>query len=461
MTDKMLPHKLEDERRVLGCLLVEHHAISQVADTLRAEHFYRDAHQIIYSAMISLYERQEENDYYSIEDYLERTDKLEQIGGSRYLSDLADATAVSARLETYVGRIIDTYKLRKIIHAGGQMVAMAYESGETSADMVVEQAEALVYGISSHDTVKEVVSAETCVNEFFQWFKMDEPANGAIVGVPSGLYDLDKKTGGWQKSDLVVIAGRPAMGKTSLMMSIARNAAVDHGCGVLAFSLEMSRGQLMQRLIALEARVDVQRVRFQQVEEDEKVRIIEAGGVLCQAPIYIDDTPGITLSAMRSRIRRTLAQHNIDLIIIDYLQLIQATMDGKRIRERYQEVSEVARGLKNLAREFDLPVLALAQLSRAVEGRADKVPQLSDLRDSGEIEQAADIVVFIHRDDYYAGFDKETGMSKSDRPKTADLVFAKHRNGAIGEVVVGFEASQTRFHDLAERFADGTIVQEG
>lgn len=217
----------------------------------------------------------------------------------------------------------------------------------------------------------------------------------------------------------------------------------------------------MQRLIALEARVDVQRIRFQQINEEEKVRIIDAGGTLCKAPIYIDDTPGITLSAMRSRIRRTLAQHNIDLIIIDYLQLIQATMDGKRIRERYQEVSEVARGLKNLAREFDLPVLALAQLSRAVEGRADKVPQLSDLRDSGEIEQAADIVVFIHRDDYYAGYDKETGLSKSDRPKTADLVFAKHRNGSIGEVVVGFEASQTRFHDLAERFADGTIIQEG
>lgn len=461
MKNKMLPCKIDDERRVLGCLLVEHQALSLVADTLRPEHFYRDAHQTIYAAMMSLYERQEDNDYFSVEDYLERTGKLEAIGGSLYLGDLSNEIAVSARLETYVERIIDAYKLRKLIQAGGQMATLAYDAGDAPADAIIEQAEALVYSIARNDVVREVVSAETCVNEFFEWFKMDEPANGAVTGVPSGLHDLDKKMGGWQKSDLVVIAGRPAMGKTSLMMGMARNAAVDYGCGVLAFSLEMSRAQLMQRLIALEARVDVQRVRFQQVDEDEKVRIINAGGVICKAPIYIDDTPGMTLSAMRSRIRRTMAQYQIDLIIIDYLQLVQATMDGKRIRERHQEVSEVARGLKNIAREFNVPVLALSQLSRAVEGRSEKVPQLSDLRESGEIEQAADIVVFIHRDDYYAGYDKETGQSKSDRPKTADLVFAKHRNGSVGEVVVGFEASQTRFHDLAERFVDGSIIQEG
>jgi replicative DNA helicase len=315
--------------------------------------------------------------------------------------------------------------------------------------MALEKTEEIVYGLGNRSIASEVSQAGSLFMEFYDQLGQ-LPTGGSIVGVPSGLHALDNMTRGFQRSDLIIMAGRPAMGKTSLAMTMARNAAIQYNYGVLVFSCEMSKMQLIQRLVALQTGINVQRLFTKQLDSAEIDHVASVGHIIDEAPLWIDDTPGLTIAAMRSKIRRMLAEHQIDFIIVDYLQLMQATIDGKRIKDRLQEVSEVARSLKNVAREFNLPILALAQLSRAVEGRAEKIPQLSDLRESGELEQAADIVMFIHRDDYYAGYDKETGESRSNRPKTADIIIAKHRNGPVGEVLVGFEASQTKFCNLEE-----------
>lgn len=449
MTKKGLPASVEAEKGILSILLLWPNEFAVVADRLKAEHFYRDAHRTIFAAMQHLFERQQEVSMFTVQDYLEDKDELDKIGGEFYLMDLYNDVVSSNRLETLVDKVIKRAVLRSLIEKSGSIASLAYEATDDDVDTIVEQSEALIYEATHQVSTNEPVSFSETLNDFLDWFDIDTQG-GAITGVPTGLDDLDIKTGGLQKSDLIIIAGRPAMGKTSLCMSLARNTSLKYQRNVLVFSLEMSKMQLTQRMIAGEARIDLQRIRTRNVTEEERARVIETSNQLFDAPIIIDDTPGLTLAGMRSKVRRALLKQEIDLIIVDYLQLVQATIDGKRIRERYQEVSEVARGLKDLAREFDIPVIALAQLSRAVESRADKIPQMSDLKESGEIEQAADIVMFIHREDAYAKFDRETGKSSSERPKTADLIFAKHRNGPAGEITVGFEASQTRFCNIWE-----------
>lgn len=447
--DTMLPHSLEAERGVLGCILIDPDCLSLIADTLKAEHFYQDAHHTIYHTMLTLFERQRLPDSYTVQQELEQNGHVDAVGGFDYIMQLVSHVTHTRMVETYAKDII-TYAVRRQTRAiGSQIVTLAHEPLE-SEDLIT-QVEELTYSLSSGVTTDDIVSIGDVFNDVFGNGELENTvAEGSITGVPTGFTAIDRLTCGLQKSDLIVMAGRPGMGKTTLMMNIARNAAATYGQGVLAFSLEMSREQLTQRLTASEAHVDLQRLRFRQLSEEEKTRVIEASTPISQMPIWIDHTPAITLVQMRSRIRRWISKHQIDLIVLDYLGLMQATVDGKRIRDRLQEVSEIARGLKAMAREFNIPILALCQLSRAVESRSSKVPQLSDLRESGEIEQAADIVIFIHRDDYYAGFDEESGVSKSNRPGTADVVFAKHRNGPVGEVVVGFQGNETRFYDLYE-----------
>lgn len=442
--NNMPPSSVEAEMGILGILLTFSDEFALAADRLQPSHFYREAHRIIYESMLHLFELRQEISVFRLVDYLEGVHKLEQVGGRGYLYELMSKQAIVGTLDELTEMVIKRAVLRKLIEISGTIAAEAWEANDERVEDVVQTAETLIYEVSHQETKTETSSIATEMNEFLTWFDQEDQG-GSITGVPTGLDDLDMKTGGWQRSDLIIVAGRPAMGKTSLCMQLARNAAVDYDRNVLVFSLEMSKQQLVKRMAASEARLNVQRVMQRNVTPDERAMVIEKGTELMQSPIFIDDTPAISLSKMRSKIRRMLLKVDIDLIIVDYLQLVQATMDGKRIRDRYQEVSEVARGLKDLAREFNIPVIALAQLSRAVESRADKIPQLSDLKESGEIEQAADIVVFIHRDDYYAGFDRESGKSLSERPKTADLIFAKHRNGPVGECVVGFESSQTRF----------------
>jgi len=325
-----------------------------------------------------------------------------------------------------------------LIHAAGQIAAIAYEEGD--ADIALDKAEQLIFNISQRHARSDFAHMRDVLAEYMNKLDQLHERRGTIVGVPTGFTDLDRITGGLQKSDLIVLAARPGIGKSSLALSLAHNTALKYHNSIAVFSLEMSKDQLAQRLLSMDARIDQQRLRTGIIEEDEWDRIVYAMDTLSESNIWIDDTAGISTMEMRSKARRLQAEHGIDLIIVDYLQLMQATIGGKRNENRVQEISEISRSLKGLARELNVPVLALAQLSRAVESRQSKVPQLSDLRESGSIEQDSDIVMFIYRDDLY--------NQESERKNIADIIIAKHRNGPVGEISLYFQANQTRFRDL-------------
>ena len=436
--EKLLPQNIEAECGVLGSIIIDPEAIVQVADFLVPDDFYRDAHRTIYEVILQLYEQHEPADFITICDELERRNKLEDIGGASYITSLVNQVPTSGNVE-YYGRIVErTAILRRLIHAAGQIAAIAYEEGD--ADVALEKAEQLIFNISQRHSRIDFSLLRDILAEYMQKLDQLHEHRGNIVGVPTGFTDLDRLTGGLQRSDLIILAARPAVGKTSLSLSLAHNAAVKYQHSVAIFSLEMSKEQLVQRLLSMDAGIDQQRLRTGWIEDEEWERIIYAMGTLSEANIWIDDTAGISTVEMRSKARRLHAEHGIDLIIVDYLQLMQATVGGKRNENRVQEISEISRNLKGLARELNIPVLALAQLSRAVESRQSKVPQLSDLRESGSIEQDSDIVMFIYRDDVY--------NPESERKNIADIIVAKHRNGPVGEVSLYFQASQTRFRDL-------------
>ncbi len=437
--EKLLPQNIEAECGVLGSIIIDPEAIVQVADFLHSDDFYRDAHRTIYEVILQLYEQREPADFITISDELERRNKLEEVGGASYITSLINQVPTSGNVE-YYGRIVErTSILRRLIHAAGQIAAIAYEEGD--ADVALDKAEQLIFNISQRHARTDFSLLRDILSEYMNKLDQLHERRGTIVGVPTGFTDLDRLTGGLQRSDLIILAARPSIGKTSLALSLAHNSTVKYQHSVAIFSLEMSKEQLVQRLLSMDAGVDQQRLRTGWIEDDEWDRIIYAMGTLSEANIWIDDTPGITTVEMRSKARRLQAEHGIDLIIVDYLQLMQSVLgSGKRNENRVQEISEVSRNLKALARELNVPVLALAQLSRAVETRQSKVPQLSDLRESGSLEQDADIVMFIYRDDIY--------NPESERKNIADIIVAKHRNGPIGEVSLYFQASQTRFRDL-------------
>ena len=437
--EKLLPQNIEAECGVLGSIIIDPEAIVQVADFLHSDDFYRDAHRTIYEVILQLYEQREPADFITISDELERRNKLEEVGGASYITSLINQVPTSGNVE-YYGRIVErTSILRRLIHAAGQIAAIAYEEGD--ADVALDRAEQLIFNISQRHARTDFSLLRDILSEYMNKLDQLHERRGTIVGVPTGFTDLDRLTGGLQRSDLIILAARPAIGKTSLALSLAHNSTVKYQHSVAIFSLEMSKEQLVQRLLSMDAGVDQQRLRTGWIEDDEWDRIIYAMGTLSEANIWIDDTPGITTVEMRSKARRLQAEHGIDLIIVDYLQLMQSVLgSGKRNENRVQEISEVSRNLKALARKLNLPVLALAQLSRAVETRQSKVPQLSDLRESGSLEQDADIVMFIYRDDIY--------NPESERKNIADIIVAKHRNVPVGEVSLYFQASQTRFRDL-------------
>jgi replicative DNA helicase len=436
--EKLLPQNIEAECGVLGSILIDPEAIVQIADFLLSEDFYRTAHRIIYQIIIQLYEQHEPADYITICDELERHGKLEEVGGASYITSLINQVPTSGNVE-YYGRIVErTAILRRLIHAAGQIAAIAYEDGD--ANIALDKAEQLIFAISQRHARADFTALRDLLSDYMSKLDQLHERRGTIVGVPTGFTDLDRLTGGLQKSDLIILAARPAIGKTSLGLSIAHNSAVKHGHSIAIFSLEMSKEQLVQRLLSMDAGIDQQRLRTGWIEDDEWDRIIYAMGTLSEANIWIDDTPGISTMEMRSKARRLQAEHSVDLIIVDYLQLMQSVAGGKRNENRVQEISEISRNLKGLARELNVPVMALAQLSRQVESRQSKIPQLSDLRESGSIEQDADIVMFIYREDVY--------NPDTERKNIADIIVAKHRNGPVGEVSLYFQASQTRFCDL-------------
>ncbi len=379
--EKLLPQNIEAECGALGSIIIDPEAIVQVSDFLHADDFYRDAHRTIYEVILQLYEEHEPADFITICDELERRNKLEEVGGASYITSLINQVPTSGNVEFYARIVERTAILRRLIHAAGQIAAIAYEEGD--ADIALDKAEQLIFNISQRHARSDFAHMRDILAEYMNKLDQLHERRGTIVGVPTGFTDLDRLTGGLQKSDLIVLAARPGIGKSSLALSLAHNSALKYQNSIALFSLEMSKDQLAQRLLSMDAGIDQQRLRTGRIEEDEWDRIVYAMDTLSEANIWIDDTAGISTMEMRSKARRLQAEHGIDLIIVDYLQLMQATIGGKRNDNRVQEISEISRSLKGLARELNIPVLALAQLSRAVESRQSKVPQLSDLRESG------------------------------------------------------------------------------
>jgi replicative DNA helicase len=435
--EKALPQNIEAEAGVLGSMIIDPEAIVQVADILQPDDFYRESHRLIYQAALDLYEHREPADIITLCDELERRGVLEDVGGRAYITSLVNMVPTSANVEHYARIIHRTSILRRLIHAAGQIAAIAYN--EADAASALDQAEQLIFAISQRQNRADFEHIRTILGEYVDKLDQLHEHRGTIVGLPTGFSDLDKLTGGLQKSDLIIIAARPSVGKTALALSLARNTAVQYGNAVAYFSLEMSKEQMVQRLLAMDALVDSQRLRTGYLDDEEWERITHSLGRLSNANIYIDDTAGISVMEMRSKARRLQAEHGIDLVIVDYLQLMQGRT-GHNSDNRVQEISEISRSLKALARELNLPVIALSQLSRAVESRQSRIPQLSDLRESGSIEQDADIVLFIYRDEVY--------NPDTDRRNIADIIVAKHRNGPIGTISLRFQANQTRFWDL-------------
>lgn len=436
MSEKLLPHNMDAERGALGSMLIDPEALASVADFLRPADFYRDAHRTIYEVMLHLYEQHEATDYITVCDELERRGHLDHVGGASSITSLINQVPTSGNLVFYAQIVAHKALLRRLIHAAGQIAALGYEE----ADGALETAEQLLFAIGQHGgSGAEMAPLEAILAQCMTTLEAVHARRSDITGIPTGFRYLDAPLGGLQRSDLVIVAARPGTGKTSLCLNIARQASTQ-GYRVALFSLEMSRAQLGLRLLSMEAGIDQHRLRIGRIAEDEWDRIVAAVDRLSSFPLWIDDTAALPLASLRSRARRMQAEHGVDLVIVDYLQLVRATLDGKRYQNREQEIAEISRGLKALAKELDVPVLALAQLSRAVEARQSKIPQLSDLRESGSIENEADVVMFIYRDDMYDPEKKAAG--------TADLIIAKHRNGPVGTITLGFDATQTRFYTI-------------
>jgi replicative DNA helicase len=437
--ERLPPQNIEAEQSVLGSILIDRDAIVRVAGFLRPEDFYREVHRTIFQAALDLFERREPADLVLLCDELERRGRLEGVGGPAYLTSLINAVPTAVNVE-YYGHIVERCAiLRRLISAGGQIAGVAYDL-QHDAELAVDKAEQILFGLTQRRSAQEFVPLAQVLENYFDQLDSIHQNQGKTFGVPTGFVELDKLTGGLQRSDLIILAARPGMGKSSLALNIAAHAALKNHvtCGI--FSLEMSRDQLVQRLLCSEAEIDSHRLRTGYVEDPEWARISAAIGILSEAPVYIDDTPGISIMELRTKARRLQAEHDLGFIVVDYLQLMQ----GTRTDNRVQEVSDISRGLKALARELNVPVMALSQLSRAVEQRPGNRPQLSDLRESGSIEQDADIVMFIYREEQY---DRE-----SQRKNIADIIVAKHRNGPLRDIELRFFGEQTKFANLEHRY---------
>jgi replicative DNA helicase len=434
--DKMVPHNVEAEQAVLGALLIDPDAVFKVNTFLRADDFYVERHRWLYDSVISLYDRGEAVDLVTLCDELERREQLAELGGAAYITSLINATPTALNVEHY-GRIVErTSTLRRLIGAAGEIAALAYEDTE-NVDEVVDRAEQILFGVSQQRITRDIMPIKDVVAAYYDRVDHLYQHKGETIGVPTGFRNIDKMLGGLQNSDLIIVAARPGMGKTSLLLSFALNAARKYSQRVAIFSLEMSAEQLVQRLISAETGIDSQRLRIGNLREEEWPTFIQATGALSDTMIFIDDTPSISAMQVRTKARRLYAEFGLDLIVIDYLQLMQG---DRRTENRVQEISFLSRNLKGLARELNIPVVVASQLSRAVEQRNDKRPMLSDLRESGSIEQDADIVVFIYRDEYYA--------PETDQANIAEVIVSKHRNGPTGMVPLFFRKELAQFLDV-------------
>ena len=436
--ERLPPHNIEAEQAVLGSLLIDRDAIIRIASFLRPDDFYRGSHAILYETLLELYNRRVPADFVTIVDELERIGRLDDVGGVSYLTELLNVVPSAVHVEYYARIVERTATLRRLIRAGTEIVRLGFDEA-IETDEAIERAERLIFNVSQRRVSRDFVSIGAVLEQFFEKLDHIQHNRGQILGIPTGFIDLDKLTGGLQRSDLIILAARPAIGKTSFQLSIAHHAAVKAKKVVAIFSLEMSAEQLVQRLLSMETGVDMHRLRLGSIDDQEWDAITRAFGRLAEAKIFIDDNPSMTVTELRSKARRLMAEHGLDLVIVDYLQFMHA----RHAESRVQEISEISRGLKALARELNVPVLALSQLSRAVEIRADHRPLLSDLRESGSLEQDADVVMFIYRDEVYNPDTVYRGI--------AEIIVAKHRNGPTDTIYLRFFERTARFADL-ERY---------
>lgn len=439
---KVPPQSLEMESAVLGALLLEKDALHKVIDVLKPEMFYKTANQEIYEAIQTLFQRSEPVDILSVKEFLRKAGKLDMVGGAYYLAQLTSNVASSANIEFHARIVSEKYLLRRLITMCGETLEKAYDPTSDALELL-DSAEQQIFEVSESQLKRNYASMDTLVMETLERLEEIRGQDSSITGIPSGFADLDAMTAGWQRTDMVIIAARPAMGKTALALTLARNAAVRFDTPVALFSLEMAGVQLTQRLITSEAELDAQKVRTGRLEDYEWKQLITRIGGLSKAAIYIDDTPGLALTDLRAKARRLKAERNIGIIMIDYLQLMTGSTANGGNRE--QEIAGISRSLKIIAKELDVCVIALAQLSRAVESRGgDKRPVLSDLRESGSIEQDADMVAFLYRPEYY-GF--ETDEEGNSTQGLAELIIAKQRNGPTGTVKLQFIGKYGKFSD--------------
>lgn len=440
--DKLLPQNIEAEEGVLGSIIIDPEALVRVADFLRPEDFYRDMHRTLYGFMLNLYARRIPADFITLCDELKRAEKLEEIGSAAILS-LINGVPTSGNIEHYARIVERTAVCRRLIHAAGQIAALGYEQTPNALAL----AEQVLFSVDKRVISSGFVSIQDLMLNFVDDLEALHDRRKSIIGVPTGYSGLDALTGGLQDTDLIILAGRPSMGKSAAAMSIGYNAALA-GYSVAIFSLEMGKRQLAGRLLAMDSGLNMQNIRNGWIGDDWQA-VTDATGRLSALPIWINDTSGSPVASMRSQLRRLFVDSKPDLVIVDYLQLIaMPAEEGKNWHNnRVNEIGEITRGLKALAKEFNVPVLALAQLSRSVEARASKIPQLSDLRESGSIENDADIVMFINRPEYW----EEREGQEITRPNEADIIVAKHRNGPIGTVTLLYLASQTRFLEMEAR----------
>lgn len=439
---KVPPHDEDAEQAVLGSMLTDNDAVMAAVEVLKEDAFYREDNKIIYQAILNLYSKSEPIDIITLKDELESMGKFEQVGGFEYLASLPDKVPTTANVQKYIKIVEEKSVLRNLIKTANEIIELGYNPTEDVED-IMDGAEKKIFDIMQSKNQKGYTPIKDVLVESFT--KLEELYNRKqhITGVPTGFAELDYKTAGLHGSELILVAARPAMGKTAFALNLATNAALRGNAPVAIFSLEMSKDQLVNRILCSEAMVDSNKVRTGKLDEDDWVKLAGAIGPLSEAEMYIDDTPGISVMEIRTKCRKLKMEKNIGLVVIDYLQLVQG---NKRTASREQEISEISRSLKILAKEINVPVIALSQLSRAVEQRPDHRPMLSDLRESGAIEQDADIVMFLYRDDYY--------NKESEKKDIAEVIIAKQRGGQTGTVELLWMGNYTKFVNLERRFDD-------
>jgi len=442
LLDKIPPQNIDAEQSVLGAILLEREAVYKAMKLVRPEDFYREDHRLIYEAMLSLNESGNPVDLITVSEQLRQQGNLEKAGGVAYIASLAEMAPVAANVEYYARIVEEKSLLRTLIQLSTRIAGMGYEEREEPEKLIAE-AERMIMELGSRRVTGAFFSIKDILLDTLTHIEYLCNNRGSVTGVPTSFSDLDKICHGLQPSDLVILAGRPSMGKTSLGMCIGYSAALKHNIPTAIFSLEMSKEQLVQRILCAEAKIDQQRLRSGSLDEEDWQALHEVAGKLAKTPIYIDDTPAVTTRQIRAKARQLQMEKGLGLIIIDYLQLMQGT---RRAENRQQEIADISRSLKGLAKELNVPVLALAQLSRAVEQRQDKRPIMSDLRESGALEQDADLVMFIYRDEYYHPDSEKKGI--------AEIIISKHRNGPVGTVELGFLKELTKFVPLIKNAGD-------